>query len=242
MRGRGRAPGGPRGPAGNAGLRGHPGPGQDAPPPGSLPSRLTPHPGRTPSQPLTAARRWTHALGPGQDALGPVAEWRAPVRPRRSGLGPPSRSETASGHLSPGSPGPPVTRASGHPGLRSPGPPVIRASGHPGLRSPGPPVTRTSGHPGLRSPGPPVTRTSDAVATAHDGPSRPARAPTARSSSPGDPPDATTGCAQALRRAVCELAASDCGQRLWTTQGGVTRLFEQFSTGSPTPVETGEAQ
>ena len=140
------------------------------------------------------------------------------------------------------SPVPRITRASGHPGLRSSGPPVTRASGHPGLRSPGPPVTRTSGHPGLRSPGPPVTRTSDAVATAHDGPSRPARAPTARSSSPGDPPDATTGCAQALRRAVCELAASDCGQRLWTTQGGVTRLFEQFSTGSPTPVETGEAQ
>ena len=106
----------------------------------------------------------THALGPGQDALGPVAEWRAPVRPRRSGLGPPSRSETASGHLSPG------------------------------------------------SPGPPVTRTSDAVATAHDGPSRPARAPTARSSSPGDPPDATTrlctGAAPGRLRA--------CGKRLWT--------------------------
>ena len=92
-------------------------------------------------------------------------------------------------------------------GFRSPVPRVTRASG-----SPVPRVTRTSGHPDLRSPGPPVTRTSDAVATAHDGPSRPARAPAARSSSPGDPPDATTrlctGAAPGRLRA--------CGKRLWT--------------------------
>ena len=201
MRGRGRAPGGPRGPAGNAGLRGHPGPGQDAPPPGSLPSRLTPHPGRTPSQPLTAARRWTHALGPGQDALGPVAEWRAPVRPRRSGLGPPSRSETASGHLSPGSPGPPVTRASGHPGLRSPGPPVTRTSGHPDLRSSGPPVTRTSGHPDLRRRGDRARR----PVSAGPGPHRPiliAGRPARRDDR------LCTGAAPGRLRA--------CGKRLWT--------------------------
>ena len=76
-----------------------------------------------------------------------------------------------------------------------------------GFRSPVPRVTRASG-----SPVPRVTRTSDAVATAHDGPSRPARAPAARSSSPGDPPDATTrlctGAAPGRLRA--------CGKRLWT--------------------------
>ena len=55
----------------------------------------------------------------------------------------------------------------------------------------------------------------------------------------GPPP---SGAADAVhnRLRACGQAAVDNG--LWITWGGVTHLFEQFSTGSSTPVETGEAQ
>ena len=51
-------------------------------------------------------------------------------------------------------------------------------------------------------------------------------------------PGRPTLCTTRLR--ACGQAAVDNG--LWITWGGATHLFEQFSTGSSTPVETGEAQ